>query len=264
MLTEQQKIELRTQYNPKGSPVRNLQEELLDIIKLFDLFCRKNGLKYSLADGSLIGAVRHAGFIPWDDDLDIMMHRLEYEKLRALVSEDGTIEGNLKLVNDRAVLKLSTGGLFVDLQVLDNVPDSVLLRMFKKYVCIFLITLIKAKNVLIHKRYRTILKWWFVFFPIVVFIRRETLQRWLQEGGALWEDWNGTGQWICTKKMGKYIDIPSFIGRGVSSEAYAEYIELPFEDTKLMCIKGYDLFLKTIYGDYMSLPKHIQTHGRAK
>lgn len=54
------------------------EQEILDVI---DKICRDNNLRYSLAYGTLIGAVRHKGFIPWDDDIDLMMPREDYEKL---------------------------------------------------------------------------------------------------------------------------------------------------------------------------------------
>lgn len=59
--------------------LRRLQLTQLEILKVFDQFCRQNDLKYSLYAGSLLGAVRHKAFIPWDDDLDVCMSRNEYE-----------------------------------------------------------------------------------------------------------------------------------------------------------------------------------------
>ncbi len=57
------------------------------LCKLRDV-CEKNGLSYSLTGGTLIGAVRHQGFIPWDDDIDVMMPRPDYDKLIALAKEE--------------------------------------------------------------------------------------------------------------------------------------------------------------------------------
>lgn len=63
-----------------------LKQGLLEILCEFDSVCRKLGLRYSLYAGTLLGAVRHQGFIPWDDDIDVMMPRPDYERL--LTSEE--------------------------------------------------------------------------------------------------------------------------------------------------------------------------------
>lgn len=64
---------LRRQYNPDGSPLRRLQLQQLEILKAVDDVCRRHNLRYWLEGGTLLGAVRHGGFIPWDDDVDIDM-----------------------------------------------------------------------------------------------------------------------------------------------------------------------------------------------
>ena len=63
--------------------MKNLDElhnVLFEMLNVFDSFCRENNIEYSLAYGTLLGAVRHKGFIPWDDDLDVMMTRENYNK----------------------------------------------------------------------------------------------------------------------------------------------------------------------------------------
>lgn len=62
-----------------------MQRKLLALLKEFHGFCINNGIKYSLDWGSLLGTIRHKGFIPWDDDLDIMVDRDNYEKIRSLI-----------------------------------------------------------------------------------------------------------------------------------------------------------------------------------
>ena len=61
--------------------LREVHEELLKLLARFDTFCKAHNLRYSLEAGTLIGAIRHKGFIPWDDDVDISMPRPDYERL---------------------------------------------------------------------------------------------------------------------------------------------------------------------------------------
>ncbi len=67
--------------------VNSLQSALLEMLRWFDGVCRKNGLRYYALGGTLLGAVRHQGFIPWDDDIDVGMPRADYERLCALLED---------------------------------------------------------------------------------------------------------------------------------------------------------------------------------
>ena len=65
-----------------------LQQKLLNILKWFDSFCKKNGLRYYLIGGTMLGALRHGGFIPWDDDIDVGMPREDYERMAEILSKN--------------------------------------------------------------------------------------------------------------------------------------------------------------------------------
>lgn len=67
--------ELRARYNPDGSILRRAQLRMLEMLQFLDRVCRENGIRYWLASGTLLGAVRHGGFLPWDDDVDVCMLR---------------------------------------------------------------------------------------------------------------------------------------------------------------------------------------------
>lgn len=68
-------------FNPEGSVLRLHQMKMLRILEFVDRVCRKHGIRYWLSSGTLLGAVRHGGFIPWDDDLDIEMLYRDYKRL---------------------------------------------------------------------------------------------------------------------------------------------------------------------------------------
>ena len=80
--------QLRKQYNPDGSELRSLQLHLLDILIDFDRICRNNGIEYWLEYGTLIGAARHGGFIPWDDDLDVSIRKKDHKRLVQALKKD--------------------------------------------------------------------------------------------------------------------------------------------------------------------------------
>lgn len=84
MIVSDLQDKLRRQFNPEGSELRNLQLRMLKMLEYFDDFCKKYNITYWLSSGTCLGAVRHNGFIPWDDDLDIEMLPEDYQKLLSL------------------------------------------------------------------------------------------------------------------------------------------------------------------------------------
>ena len=74
-------------YNPEGSALRRDQMEMLKVLIAFDEICKKHDIKWWLCSGTLLGAARHGGFIPWDDDMDVSMFKEDYKKLEKVLTE---------------------------------------------------------------------------------------------------------------------------------------------------------------------------------
>lgn len=88
-----------SKYNPEGSTLRKAQLRMLEILKAVDEICRRNNIPYFLESGTLLGAVRHGGFIPWDDDVDISVMLSDYERLRKVLQEQ--LPDNMVFQDDR-------------------------------------------------------------------------------------------------------------------------------------------------------------------
>lgn len=135
---------LRQRFNPDGSPLRKQQLRMLDMLVWFDKVCRSNDIPYWLCSGTLLGAVRHGGFIPWDDDLDISMMRGDYERFRTLIqkmpdapfllqdhqTDSGYFFSYGKLRDPRTYLEETNGydrifgmrGIYIDLLTFEKMP----------------------------------------------------------------------------------------------------------------------------------------------
>ena len=80
--------DLRMRFNPDGSLLRRQQMRMLEILLEVDKICKRHNIRYWLSSGTLIGALRHNGFIPWDDDLDIEMMRSDYLRLMQVLPSE--------------------------------------------------------------------------------------------------------------------------------------------------------------------------------
>lgn len=148
------------------SYLKKLHRELLEIMLEIDRICSANGLKYYLIGGTLLGAIRHKGFIPWDDDLDIVMPRDDFEKFVIITRSDLESKYELQWITTNAeywqvfakVCKKNTlfkesglnnfkpTGIFVDIFPLDYSSSYSSILSFKKRCIVRINTLIWAKN----------------------------------------------------------------------------------------------------------------------
>lgn len=261
MMAEQAK---RIGYNLSESELRRVQLIELEMLIEVDRICRKCGIKYCISAGTMLGAVRHGGFIPWDDDADVAFLRPEYEKFRNACEKEldktrfyfqdyrntkGYRWGYGKLRRKGTeFIRLNQEfmpyeqGIFIDIMPYDNVPDNYILRAINNFQCFVYRKTFWSE---VAKRNETGVKR--VIFKLLNKIPEDKLYK---------SYWQFTTQ--CNKKETKRIRIFAFPvpGKefGYLRSSFDELEEIVFEGVKLMGMKDYDTYLSYKYGDYMILP----------
>lgn len=250
--------------------LKNIQ---INILSAIHSFCVEHNLRYSLAFGSLLGAIRHKGFIPWDDDIDIMLPRVDYEYfIKNFKTESFSIvniwmqnEYHLpfsKVYQNDTILKEcgdvnSSYGVYVDVFPVDNVPNNWCERMFffaqKRILNIVHI----IKLVMIDSR-RSYMKNFALKVGKAVFykLRVAELAKYMDTISQKYNDQT-------TSHMAILVPNDSKADWIHESRIFNEYIEIPFEDIIVKSIKDYDSILTILYGDYNTLPpeeKRISHH----
>ncbi len=257
----------------KEIKIDELKQIQLEMLMDIHTFCKSHGIKYSLAFGSLLGAVRHHGFIPWDDDVDIMLQRDEYERfihsygneMYRIVDMSNNLHycqpfakvENTRTIMDEYAKGIGDYGVFIDVFPVDNVPNNISERKIyyrKKsfWNVLHNLKMIKISNK--RKLYKNIVLAisHFIFYPIPIkYITRKMSVM--------------STQYKCikTKYVGIFAPADSRMNEVISASCFDEYIEMDFEGIKVMVIKGYDEYLTAAYGNYMKLPpieKQVSHH----
>lgn len=244
--------------------LRKLQLIELELLIEFDRICRKHNIRYTLTGGTLLGAVRHGGFIPWDDDADVSMLRREYEKFKKaceielddkyyfqdMQNTEGYRWGYGKL-RKKGTLFLRehqehmpyAQGVFIDIFPRDGVPDSFLRRKFHKFQCFCIRKGLWSEVGKIADK-RKIMRIWFRFLNKVLGSRIYNVYYRLVK--------------ISNRrptKLVRNLTFPIPNGKdGYLRKWYKESTELEFEGHLFMVNKCYKAWLKQEFGDYMKLP----------
>lgn len=244
--------------------IRDVQGRILDTMKYIDRVCRENGIIYFIMGGTALGAVRHSGFIPWDDDLDIFMTPQEYKKFKNAMKEDGSNQFTLQewrtvpdyleyakvRMNGTTFIEESFRdrrdlhqGIYVDIMMLHKVPLNSFIQKIVYYESKF-VTL----YALSQRNWKPKSKGQAFVLGLLKYLPCKFISR------------------LCYKRIYKYDSMtdgysycywitPAKFHQGLFSKSFFEHpIDIPFEDTKLYGSNHIKDYLAYRYGDYMKLP----------
>lgn len=256
--------------------IRALQMHELKLAKEVRRVCEILNIQYFLIGGTFLGAVRHKGFIPWDDDMDVGMMREDYEcfmrEAPKLLGDDFYLQnwdtdpeypfsfGKLRLNGTVVVEKMNAGttshkGVFLDIFPYDNVPGNVELQRRQ------------ARRVFILKKMMWIKKGYGKQ------LQNDSFKMWLKYNGVRFLTCFVSYDWIkktyaheltrynnhCTEKM-----FISCLYSYEKSSVYRRWLEnlseYDFENERFLAPRDYDAFLSALYGDYMQLPPEEKRH----
>lgn len=241
------------------SDVKAIELEILDYI---DAICRKNGIKYYLAYGTLIGAIRHKGFIPWDDDIDICMKREDYDKFISVFGSG--FDGRFKLlhptiekdyyyefakVTDVRTKVIGSGlkeipdeGVWVDIFPLDRIAGCRHIQRILIQICM-VFRILSVYEEFPRSKHSVF------FYPIWLLSRLIgfgiplKITNWLSRSG----------------KGNKYIGYAASMSTSGAEYCYPvewfeDSVSVEFEGMNYPAPKYYHDYLISQYGDYMTLP----------
>lgn len=254
-----------------GNEIKQVE---LEILLEFDAFCRKNHLTYSLCGGTLLGAIRHHGFIPWDDDIDVCMPRMDYERLIEIYSNENQqyclrteklanfTAPFAKLVDTSTRINLqftsddNNSQLWIDIFPVDGLPELLdeVKDIYKKcdfYRRIFLITdakLGEGKNAF-HKYIKYILK------PLSLLYGKKRCVKKIEQIAQKYQ-----------YEQCKYVGAITWglygAGERMLKSEFEKQVMVEFEGHEFPTFSCWDSYLHGLYGDYMKLPpvEKRQTH----
>lgn len=255
-----------------------LQKVLLQMMKDIHFVCEKHSLTYFLGGGSCLGAVRNKGFIPWDDDIDIIMPREDYDKIPALLddefpdkyfSKEIRIDEKYDVNSMKIRLKGSVcrelfesdpknAGIFIDVYPLENVYDNSIVRKLHGYTCELLLLIcscVRLKNNAPHirpfitdKKQLAVIERKLRLAKLLSFF---SLRKWLLITEKLMSS--------CKNKNSSFVSIPSgrkhYFGEMQPRKTFEKAVLADFEDTEFYIMQGFESYLTGLYGeDYMTPP----------
>ena len=253
-----------------------VQKIQLEMAKDVKRVCEENGIRYFLYRGTFLGAVRHKGVIPWDDDMDFGMLRPDYEKFCAIANEKlkdrycfqnwhtdenyalpfGKVRKRGTVFVEAKCARLPENGIYIDIYPLDFAPEDIRERkaLAKKLLHLFRLKLMKCGYTPWMEEDRIIWKkriGYFLYQFVSLFFSQKTLRdtyeklvKAVAEGDVLYEQ--------SALPIAYYFD----------KTWCTELSGYPYEDTVFSGPENYDAFLSSLYGDYMQLPPADKRENR--
>lgn len=260
----------------KTMTLKDIQDVSLNIMKHIHSFCIENNIKYSLAYGTLIGAIRHKGFIPWDDDIDIIMPREDYDRFISLYKDcekyklfcpernnnyttyARVCEMEETYVRTWAPMATENFGVWVDIFPMDRVDENKERGIEKNK------KLIKINHQIFRRRstMASLDYYGWKSIPkqlVKKILFRGNIHRLIREYISYCQmhgDFNSKHIGVLLVSVW-WSNKNEYFPRNIMDET----IEVPFENTAFYVIKDFDLYLRTIYGDYMQLPPEEKRVG---
>lgn len=254
---------------------REIQEVLLGILKELDGFCRSHDIRYSIAGGTLLGALRHKGFIPWDDDADVIMPRPDYDRFVALFNKECTshyhlltqerkkdkwyvntyskLEDSSTESHEPGLVGVAKFGVNIDIFPVDGLPDDP-----EEQMRIIRRTMHYKRRIVL--RQKTFLH---LFLPhqgppLAFFgAKTKSLDKWLSLADELLRSHDFSTSNYAAAICGLYAKKEIF-----PRQMFEEYAEYSFEGVPLMGLKKADEYLTSLYGDWHQLPPESERGGK--
>lgn len=258
--------------------IKSLQNVCLEILKEVDRVCKKHGILYWLDSGSMLGAVRHQGFIPWDDDLDIQMFRDDYNRFLQIAPQElgenyflqtestdpdyplffAKVRKNNTFFDEKQLNQFKIHkGIFVDIFPVDRMPLSNLRIKLHRFYLWFLFRLYFQTGENIIPVSPVLSKPKISFFLRHIRFNKTKLRHYINKIYTKYniqERYQYTASWTMSQKKNWLY----------KKEWHESFIEVPFEDMTAKIPAGYDELLTNAYGDYMTPPpkeKQVPGHG---
>lgn len=249
--------------------LREVQLMEFEILKEYDRVCRKHQLRYTLGGGTLLGAVRHKGFIPWDNDIDVAMPRADYHKFLKLASME--LPKHLKMYTPYNSDSRFSYSKILDLRTIDVEFQHCKEQPLRLYIDIFPLDGMQGTEQERKKRKNKVIryvKWmhrlkeakykkkeahglqavaWYMLSLVNCLVPRHVLIKYIDRYAAKYD-------FDTSEYVGCVIGGAGGHKELIKREEYAMTGEEEFEGCRFMTLKNTDLYLSNLYGDYMQLP----------